>query len=97
MMDDLISDTTYGSVVLNSAKVHEADRYGADSEGPAAAYKTAYRTLGQADEVVYGTNAKVAVDALREGIKMNSLQNSGATGDSLLGDEPQAPAIGLPL
>lgn len=97
MMDETISETTYGSVVLNSAKLHEAERYGADSEGPLAAYKTAYRTLGQADEVVYGTKARVAVDALREGVKMNSLQNSGATGDSLLGDTPTPPAIELPL
>lgn len=97
MMDETISETTYGSVFLNSAKLHEADRYGADSEGAAAAYRAAYRTLGAADDVVYGTKAKVAVDALREGVKMNSLQNSGATGDSLLGDEPTPPAIDLPL
>jgi hypothetical protein len=97
MMDEMISGTTYGSVVLNSAKLHEAERYGADSEGPLAAYKTAYRTLGQADKDVYGTKAEGAVDALREGLKMNSLQNSGATGDSLLGDEPKPPAIDLPL
>jgi hypothetical protein len=97
LMDEAISETTYGSVVLNSAKLHEAERYGADSEGPLAAYKTAYRTLGQADDVVYGTKAKVAVDALREGVKMNSLQNGGATGDSLRGEEPTPPAIELPL
>jgi hypothetical protein len=96
-MDETISETTHASVVLNSAKLHQAESYLVDSEGASGAYKSAYRALGQADEVVYGTKAKVAVDALREGAKMNSLQNGGATGDGLRGDEPQPPAIDLPL
>lgn len=75
-----------------------ADSYVADSDEALAAFKHAYTTLGQADDVVYGTKAKVAVDAPREGIKMNGIQNSTATGNTLTGgDEPTPPAIDLPL
>ncbi|BCY05369.1 hypothetical protein [Actinoplanes sp. L3-i22] len=81
---DLLEEATFGSVFLNSAKLAEADGYLADSAGPWAAYKAAYHTFDHADEVVYGTKAKVAVDALREGLRGNSIQNGAATGDTLL-------------
>lgn len=97
MMDSTISETTYGSVFLNSAKLHAADSYVADSEGPLAAFKHAYKTMDQGDAVVYGTNAKIAVDAAREGLKMNSIQNGSTTGGSLNDGDPAPPAIDLPL
>ncbi|MEU4220755.1 hypothetical protein [Actinoplanes sp. NPDC026623] len=97
VMDSAISETTYGSLVLNSSKLHTADSYIADSDGAAAAYKHAYRTLAQGDAVVYGTKARVAVDALREGVKMNSIQNGSATADTLTGEQPAPPSVELPL
>jgi hypothetical protein len=97
MMDSTISEVSYGSLFLNSAKVHVADSYVADSDGALAAFKNAYGTLDAADGVVYGTKAKVAVDALREGVNMNSIQNGGATADTLTGEEPAPPPIKLPL
>ncbi|WP_436524281.1 hypothetical protein [Actinoplanes sp. HUAS TT8] len=80
----LLEEATFGSVFLNSAKLAEADGYLADSAGSWGAYKAAYRTFDQVDDVVYGTKAKVAVDALREGLRGNSIQNGAATGDTLL-------------
>jgi hypothetical protein len=97
VMDNAISEATYGSVFLNSSKLAAADGYVSDSEGAWAGFKSAYKTLGEGNNVVYGTQSRVAVDALREGTKMNSLQNSGATADTLNGDQPTPPAIDLPL
>ncbi|WIM96978.1 hypothetical protein ACTOB_000460 [Actinoplanes oblitus] len=92
----LMDDAVFGSVFLNSAKLAEADGYLADSEGARAAFKAAYRAFDQADEAVYGTKAKVAVDALREGIKGNSLQNGSATGDAIRKGGSAQPHIEIP-
>lgn len=96
-MDTSASELAYGSVFLNSSRLHAADSYVSDSEGAWNGYKHAYKTLGQGDAVVYGTKARVAVDALREGVKMNSIQNGGTTAGSLHNDEPAKPSIELPL
>ena len=96
-MDSSISEMAYGSVFLNSAKVHAADSYVADSEGAWNGYKHAYKTLAQGDAVVYGTKAQIAADALREGVKMNSIQNGSTTAGSVHKDEPAKPSIELPL
>ncbi len=91
-----VDEAVFSSIVLNSAKVAESDGYVADSEGNWAAFKAAYRTFDHADGVVYGTKAKVAVDALREGFKGNSVQNGAATGDALREDPPLPPDIEIP-
>lgn len=96
-MDGIIADSTYTSLFLNSSKLHAADSYIADSDGALAAYKHAYRTLAEGDAVVYGTKARIAVDALREGFKMNSIQNGGATAQTLNDEQQPAPKIDLPL
>jgi hypothetical protein len=97
IMDDAISETTYGSIFLNSSKLHAADSYVSDSEGAAAALKHGYKTLDQGDGVVYGTKGRVAIDAVREGLKGNSIQNGTGTGGSIHDDEPDRPSLPLPL
>jgi hypothetical protein len=97
VMDGAISEVTYGSLFLNSSKVAAADSYAIDSEGAWGAFKSVYKTIDGADGVVYGTKPRIAVDAIREGLTMNSMQNGPATADSLNGDEPTPPAIDLPL
>jgi hypothetical protein len=47
-MDDVIAEISYGSVFLNSAKLHAADSYVSDSDEPAAAFQHAYRTSARA-------------------------------------------------
>ncbi|WP_250000929.1 hypothetical protein [Actinoplanes sp. M2I2] len=96
-MDSSISDLAYGSVFLNSSKLHAADSYVSDSEGAAGGFKHAYKTLAQGEAVVHGTKAQMAADALREGVKLNSIQNGSTTAGSLHNDEPDKPQIDLPL
>jgi hypothetical protein len=96
-MDGAISEAVHGSVALNSSKLAAADGYVADSEGAWNAFKSASKTLGQGNYITYGTKAQVAADALREGTKMNSMQNGPATADTLSGEEPTPPAVDLPL
>ncbi|MEV6850116.1 hypothetical protein [Actinoplanes sp. NPDC051411] len=97
-MDDVVSETSYGSLFLNSSKVHAADSYVIDSEGPLAAFKHAFGTMSQGDAVVYGAKTQIAADAVREGLKMNSIQNGTTTRDTLShGKEPTPPGIDLPL
>ncbi|WP_250035641.1 hypothetical protein [Paractinoplanes maris] len=96
-MDDSMSDFQYGSLFLNSSKLHAADSHISDSEGAWGGFKHAYKTLAQGDTVVHGTQAQIAADALREGVKMNSIQNGGTTAGSLHNDEPDKPQIDLPL
>ncbi|GAA4596817.1 uncharacterized protein YukE [Actinoplanes octamycinicus] len=91
-----VDEAIFSSVFLNSAKVAEADGYIADSEGARAAFKAAYRTFAQTDDVVYGTKARIAVDALREGLRGNSIQNGGAAGDALRKGGPTPPDIEIP-
>ncbi|MCU7725293.1 hypothetical protein ODJ79_16315 [Actinoplanes sp. KI2] len=97
LVDNSASELAYGSLFLNSSKLHAADSYLSDSQGPWKAYKHAYGTMAQGDAVVYGTKSRVAVDALREGIKMNGIQNGSTTGGQLHDGEPPAPTIELPL
>ena len=96
-MDSTTSELAYGSVFLNSSKLHAADSYVADSEGPWNAYKHAYTTLSQGDAITYGTKAQIASDALREGLKMNGIQNGTTTAGQIHDDEPPKPSIELPL
>lgn len=96
-MDSSISELTYGSLLLNSSKLHSADSYVSDSEGAWNGYRHAYETLAQGDAVVHGTRAQMAADALREGAKMNSIQNGSTTAGSLHDNEPPKPSIELPL
>ena len=96
-MGDSISDLAYGSVFLNSSKLHAAESYVSDSEGVRGGFKHAYTTLSQGEAVVHGTKAQIAADALREGLKMNSIQNGSTTAGSLHKDEPEKPQIDLPL
>jgi hypothetical protein len=95
-MDGPVTELEFGSLFLNSSKLHAADSYVSDSDGPLAAYKHAYRTLGEGNSVAYGTEAHVAVDALQNGFQMNTFQNGGAAGDGVAkGVKP--PDIELPL
>ncbi|MFI5492510.1 hypothetical protein [Actinoplanes sp. NPDC051859] len=96
-MDSTTSDLAYGSVFLNSSKLHAADSYVADSQGAWQAYKHAYRTLSEGDAVAYGTRTQIAANALREGVKMNGIQNGSTTAGQIHDDEPSKPSIELPL
>jgi hypothetical protein len=96
-MDSTTSELAYGSVFLNGSKLHAADSYVADSQGPWKAYKHAYTTLSQGDAVTYGTRAQIAADALHEGAKLNGIQNGSTTAGQTHDDEPPKPSIELPL
>jgi hypothetical protein len=61
-----------------------------------AAYKDAYRTLGQGHVATHGAAGAVAEETLRSASVNNSLQNGGATGDKLPDPHPDTP-IKLPL
>ena len=96
-MDGSIDELAYGSIFLNSSKLYAADGYVADSEGAWNGFRQTYRTLAEGDAVTYGTKAQIAADALREGVKMNSIQNGSTTAGSLSDNEPPKPTIELPL
>jgi hypothetical protein len=97
LMDGTASEMAYGSVFLNASKLHAADSYVSDSEGALNGFKSAYKTLGQGDGIVYGTRTQIAADALREGVKMNGIQNGSTTAGQIHDGEPTKPSIELPL
>jgi hypothetical protein len=96
-MDGWTTDLAFESVFTNSSKLYAADSHISDSEGALGGFKHAYKTLSEGEAVVHGTKAQIAADALREGLKLNSIQNGSTTAGSLHQDEPGRPQIDLPL
>lgn len=96
-MDEAVDAAAHGATIGNAYRLEAAGTRMTGDEGALKAFTTASGTLGDGNVAVHGTTMRVAVDALREGLKTNSLQNGGATADALTGPEPQPPAVDLPL
>lgn len=97
IMDEAIAEAAHGSTIGNAYRVEAAGTRLTRDESALKALRTASGTLGDGNVAVHGTSFRVAVDAGREALKANGLQNSGATADSLTGGEPTPPTIDLPL
>ncbi|GAB1688681.1 hypothetical protein [Krasilnikovia sp. M28-CT-15] len=60
-------------------------------------FKDAYSLLSQGHVSVHGTVDQVIVETARSAAKTNSVQNAGAAGTTLTGDNPAPTPIDLPL
>ncbi|MBU2668328.1 hypothetical protein KOI35_32930 [Actinoplanes bogorensis] len=60
-------------------------------------FKTAYDLIGQGHEAVYGAAKNVVIETSKAAPKTNGSQNTGATADTLRGDNPSPTPIDLPL
>jgi hypothetical protein len=97
IMDEAIAEAAHGATIGNAYRVEAAETRLANDDSALKAFRTASNTLGDGNVAVHGTSLRVAVDATREGLKVNSLQNGGAATDTLTGAEPTPPTIDLPL
>jgi hypothetical protein len=97
IMDEAINEAAHGATIGNGFRLEAAGTRLTGSDGALKAFQMAHSTLSAGNVATHGNTFRVAVDAAREGLRANGLQNGSATADTLTGDEPFPPTIDLPL